>query len=118
MQFTPQQRMIINFGLAILGAIVAGGPSLFPDYIPPGAAKDIIQTCGLLLAIVSPIVGGTMSALSSNNRGPLAPADPPSIAAAHAVADLKPEDSPNKVAAVKAAAVDAVMSRDPKAGPA
>ena len=46
MQFSPNVRILINFGLAALGVIVAGGVSIFPDYIPPGIAKEIVQTAG------------------------------------------------------------------------
>jgi hypothetical protein len=110
MQFSPTQRLYINGFLLVLGVIVAGGPAIFPDYIPVGAAKNIIQTCGLLLAIVSPLVAGTMSALSSPKQGPLAPTPPAVIVAAQQLVALPVDAHPVTVAEAKATVVAAVAT--------
>lgn len=112
MQFSPNVRMIINFGLAALGVIVAGGASIFPDYVPPGVAKDIVQTSGLVLAIASGI-GGTMSVYSSPKQGPGAPTPPAVIVTAQKVAELPPDASTAVINQTKAAAVLAVDRHQP-----
>lgn len=112
MEFSPNVRMVINFGLAAAGVIVAGGVSIFPDYVPPGEAKDIVQTCGLVLAIASGI-GGSMGLYSSNKPGPLAPAEPPVVVAAKKVASLPPDASTVAISQAKVAAVAAVDDHQP-----
>lgn len=117
LQIDPNIKGYINGAIAICGVVATIGVSAFPDWIPPGIAKDIVQTSGLIFMIY----GGLNSAgnfLSSNKPGALAPPDPPAVAAAKKVADLTPDDPPGKVIAVKAAAIDAVQLRNPKAGPA
>ena len=113
----PNIKAIINGAVAICGVIATAGPAVFPDYIPPGEAKDIVQTAGLIFMLY----GGLNSAgnlLSSSRPGALADPGPPSVVAAQKVADLTPTDPPGKVAAVKAEAINAVQSRNPKAGSA
>ena len=104
--------MVINFGLAALGVIVAGGVSIFPDYVPPGVAKDIVQTAGLVLAIASGI-GGSMSLYSSPKEGPLAPTPPRVIVTAQNVAALPPDANPAVIAQTKAAAQTAIVAHQP-----
>lgn len=117
MQIDPNVKAIINGAVAICGVIATAGPSMFPDYIPAGEAKDIVQTAGLIFMIYGGLnAGGNL--LSSSKPGALAPADPPSVVAAQKVADLTPDDPLSKVNATKQAAIDAVTARNPKAGPA
>ena len=113
----PNTKAIINGVVTVCGVIGQIGVTAFPAYIPAGIATDIVQTASLIFMIY----GGMNTAgnlLSSNKSGALAPADPPSIAAARKVVDLTPDDSAAKIAQVKAAAVQAIQSRTPSAGPA
>lgn len=113
----PNVKGYINGAIAICGVIATIGVSAFPDYVPQGVAKDVVQTACLIFTVYGAL-NSAGNFLSSNKPGAFAPADPPAVVAAKKVADLTPDDSPNKVAAVKAAAIDAVQSRNPKAGPA
>jgi hypothetical protein len=86
MQIDPNIKGLINGGIAICGVVTALGVSVFPDYVPPGVAKDIVQTASLIFAIY----GGLNSAanfLSSSKPGYLAPKDPPVVVAAQKVAE-------------------------------
>jgi hypothetical protein len=113
----PNVKGYINLGISLCGVVAGLGVAVFPDYVPPGVAKDVVQTAALIFALY----GGINSAgnfLSSNKPGALAPPDPPSIVAARAVVALTADDSPAKVDAVKQAAYVAVQTRDPSKGPA
>ena len=119
MAFTidPNTKAWINGTVAVCGAIAAIGIGAFPDYVPKGVATEIVQTAAFILAVY----GGLNTAgnlFSSNQPGALAPPDPPSIAMARNVVNLTPADSPSKIAEVKAAAINAVQTRDPNKGPA
>jgi len=104
--------MIINFGLALCGVLSLIGASAFPDYVPPGIAKDVVQTAGFVTFIASGI-GGTMSLLSSPKQGPLAPTPPDVIVTAQKVAELPPDAHPAEIVKVKAAATLAVADHQP-----
>jgi hypothetical protein len=112
MQINPNLKGYINLGVAICGVIATVGVSAFPDYIPSGVAKDIVQTAGLIFMIY----GGLNSAgnfLSSSQPGALAPQDPPVVVAAEKVAALPPSSTPKQIAAVKADATAAVAAHQP-----
>ena len=81
MQIDPNVKGYINLGVAICGVIGTVGVSAFPDYVPSGVAKDIVQTASLIFMVY----GGLNSAgnfLSSSKPGYLAPQDSPLVAAA------------------------------------
>lgn len=112
MQIDPNVKGIINGGVAICGVVATIGVSAFPDYVPPGVAKDIVQTAGLIFMIY----GGLNSAanfLSSNKPGLLAPAEPPVVVAAKKVADLTPDAPRIQVEAAKNSAIAAVADHHP-----
>lgn len=66
------------WGFAVVSVIAAGGSQIIPSYVPAGTAKDIVETCILIVAVV----GGMSSAshfLSAPTPGPLASPAPPSV---------------------------------------
>jgi hypothetical protein len=70
----PVVSQWISVGIAAAGVVALATPSVFPDYVPPGIAKDIIQTAGLMTFIT----GGVQTVLhrySSSDPGPGAPQD-------------------------------------------
>ncbi len=108
----PNVKGYINGAIAICGVIATVGVSAFPDWIPPGEAKAIVQTAGFIFMIY----GGINSAgnfYSSNKPGALAPADPPVVAAAKAVVDLPLSAGPATIAQVKKIATEAVIDHNP-----
>lgn len=103
----PNVKGYVNAAISICGIVATLGVSVFPDYVPSPVAKDIVQTAGLIFAIY----GGLNSAgnfLSSSKPGGWAPADPPVVTAASAVAALPPNAPFTEVASAKAAAKAAV----------
>lgn len=76
----PQVAQWVSVGLSVAGVLATLAPSAFPDYIPPGAAKDIIQTAGLVTAISSG-VHAMLHRYSSSEPGPGAPPDAPEVRA-------------------------------------
>lgn len=108
----PNVKGYINGAIAICGVIATIGVSAFPDWIPPGEAKAIVQTAGFIFMIY----GGINSAgnfYSSSKPGALAPADPPVVVAAQAVASLPPTANPAVVAQTKKIAQEAVVEHQP-----
>jgi hypothetical protein len=83
MQVDPKVSAWIMGVTTFLSIVVGLGVKGFPDYVPPGAVLDIVQTAALLLAIVSGMATG-LHLYSSSEPGPLAPPDPPSVEAAAA----------------------------------
>jgi hypothetical protein len=70
----------ISIGIATAGAVGVLTPSVFPDYVPSGVAKDVIQTAGL----VSVLTGSVQTFLhrySSSDPGPGAPQDSDAVKA-------------------------------------
>lgn len=89
MQIDPNVKGYINGAIAVCGVIATIGVSAFPDYVPSGVAKNIVQTAALIFAVY----GGLNSVgnfLSSSKPGALAPADAPVVVAAQKLADLPP----------------------------
>jgi hypothetical protein len=112
MQIDPNLKGYINLGIAVCGVVATLGVSVFPDYIPSGDAKDIVQTASLIFMIY----GGLNSAgnfLSSSKPGYFAPPDPPVVVAAEKVAELPPTASSGAIAAAKSSAVAAVAAHQP-----
>jgi hypothetical protein len=108
----PNIKGYINGVVALCGAIAAIGASSFPDYIPQGIAKEVVQTAGFVLAIYGVLnAGGNF--LSSSKPGALAPPDPPVVVAAQAVADLPKNASPATVVLTKKVAQEAVVEHQP-----
>jgi len=108
----PNVKGYVNGAIAVCGVVATIGVSAFPDYVPSGVAKDIVQTAGLIFAVY----GGVNSVgnfFSSSKPGALAPADPPVVTAARAVAALPPDARPSQIDAVKASAVNAVDRHQP-----
>jgi hypothetical protein len=108
----PNIKGVINGAIAICGVIATLGVSVFPDYVPPGEAKDIVQTAGLIFMIYGGLNSGA-NFLSSSKPGALAPPDPPVVVAATAVADLPPNAGREQIAETKAAATTAVTDHQP-----
>lgn len=113
MQLDPKTAMIIKIVLALLTAISTGTLSL-TGIVSPQTATLIVAVAATLVTIL----GIVMSAYSSSTPGPLAPPDSLSVIAATKVANLTADDSLSKVNTTKQAAIDAVTSRNPKAGSA
>jgi hypothetical protein len=112
MEIGPNVKGYINLVIAICGVIGTVGVSAFPDYIPPGVAKDVVQTAALIFAIY----GGLNSAgnfLSSNQPGLFAPKDPPVVVAAKKVAGLPSTATSAAIAGAKASAVSAIDAHQP-----
>lgn len=112
MQINPNLKGYGNLFIAVCGVIGTVGVSAFPDYIPSGIAKDVVQTAALIFMIY----GGLNSAgnfLSSNQPGLLAPNDPPVVVEAKKVAALPASASPQDIAATKADATAAVAAHQP-----
>jgi hypothetical protein len=108
----PNVKGYINLVVAVCGVIATIGVHAFPDYLPAGAAADIVQTAALIFAIY----GGLNTAgnfLSSSQPGLLAPPDPPVVVAAQAVADLPKSASPVAIDLAKLAATNAVAAHVP-----
>jgi drug/metabolite transporter (DMT)-like permease len=85
----PQVGQWLGIAFAVAGFVATLGPSQFPDYIPVGVVKDIIQTAGFSALIG----GGIMTVLgrySSSAPGPGAPQDSPRVQAA-VIEDKKDE---------------------------
>jgi hypothetical protein len=108
----PNVKGVINGVIAICGVIATLGVSVFPDYVPPGEAKDIVQTAGLIFMIYGGLNSGA-NFLSSSKPGALAPPDPPVVAAAIKVAELSPSANPAVIAQTKKAATEAVIDHQP-----
>lgn len=111
MQISPKVAIWVNVVLALLTLLSSGGLNL-AGIVSPGTAAQIVTWSGAGIVVIN----GVMHAFASSTPGPLAPPDAPSVVKAQAVADLTPSDPLSKVKAVKAAAIEAVESRDPKAG--
>lgn len=100
MQIDPNVKGVINGIVAICGVVAVIGTSAFPDYIPQGVAKDIVQTAGLIFAIYGGLNSGA-NFLSSSKPGFLAPRDAPVVVAAQKLADLPPSAPPGDIMAAK-----------------
>ena len=112
LQIDPNVKGVLNLIIAICGIIGTIGVSAFPDYVPPGVAKDVVQTASLIFMIY----GGLNSAgnfLSSSKPGALAPPDPPVVVAAEKVAALPPSATPSQIDIAKHAAIMAVGQHQP-----
>lgn len=110
MQIDPNIKGYINGAVAICGVIATLGVSVFPDYVPSGIAKDVVQTAGWIFMIYGGVNSGA-NFLSSNKPGLLAPPSPPPVVAAQKVADLTAADaSPVAIQTAKAQAVQAINS--------
>lgn len=66
----PKISFVLNIVIATLAVIVAGGPHMFPEYVPAIWAGAIVQTAAFVVAIVSG-VNGAMHGFSSPTKGPL-----------------------------------------------
>jgi hypothetical protein len=111
MSIDPNVKAWINGAVALCGAIATLGVSVFPDYVPPGIAKDVVQTAGLIFMLY----GGANTAgnlLSSNKPGALV-TDPPVMVGARAVADLPKNADPGTIALTKKVAQEAVVEHQP-----
>lgn len=76
-EISPKVGMCVFGAMTVIGA---AGTVIFPDYVPPGAAKAIVQTCLFCTTVVSGLALGS-HAYSSSTPGPLAPPDSPATAA-------------------------------------
>jgi hypothetical protein len=112
MQIDPKTQSIILGILTALGILAAMSPSVFPSFIPPGEAADIIKTAGFVSTIATG-VGAAMGLWSSSKPGVLAPADPPVVAAATRLADLPPSASAGEVNRAKTAVTNAAATHNP-----
>lgn len=104
MQIDARTQAIALGAVSALGFIAALTPSMFPSFIPAGAAADIAKSAGLVAGLVG-AVGTGMGLFSSSRPGPLAPADPPIVAAATALADAPQSEKHEAAIALHAAAV-------------
>ena len=112
LQIDPNVKGVLNLVIAICGIIGTIGVSAFPDYVPPGMAKDVVQTASLIFMIY----GGLNSAgnfLSSSKPGALAPPDPPVVVAAEKVAALPSNATTLQITVAKQAATAAVAQHQP-----
>ena len=112
MQINPNVKGALNLAIAVCGVIGTVGVAAFPDYVPPGVAKNIVQTAALIFMVY----GGLNSAgnfFSSNQPGALAPKEPEVVLAAKAVAALPASATPSDIAAAKSDAAAAIASHQP-----
>lgn len=100
MQIDPNVKGVINGIVAICGVIGVIGVAAFPDYVPQGVAKDIVQTASLIFAIYGGLNSGA-NFLSSSRPGFLAPADAPVVVAAQKLADTPLTAPAGDIAAAK-----------------
>lgn len=112
MQIDPNIKGVINGVVALCGVLTLIGTSAFPDYIPQGIAKDVVQTAGFIFTIYGAL-NSAGNFLSSSKPGALAPADPPVVVAAQAVASLPASADPATVALTKKVAQEAVVAHQP-----
>jgi hypothetical protein len=77
----PAVTQWVGTAFGVAGFVATLGPAAFPDYIPVGIAKDIIQTAGFCSLIGGGIMG-VLGRYSSSEPGPGAPPDPPIVKAA------------------------------------
>lgn len=66
----PNMSAAINAVAAVLGVLATMSPSMFPSYIPAGAAANITQTAGFVMAIWGS-VNGVLHITSSSTPGAL-----------------------------------------------
>ena len=66
----PNTAAIFHAVMAVLGAIAAASPSIFPAFVPSGVATEVIQTSGLLMLILS-AVAGALQVTSPSTPGAL-----------------------------------------------
>lgn len=72
MNIDPRVSAALNGVIAVIGFVVAGGPQIFPSYIPAGVATDIVQTGGFVLGVAGAL-NAALHLYSSPVAGPLAP---------------------------------------------
>ena len=94
MQIDGKTQAIALGVMSALGFIAALTPSMFPGFIPAGAASDIAKSAGLAGGLIGAI-GTGMGLFSSSRPGPLAPPDPPVVAAATALANATTVEQAN-----------------------
>jgi uncharacterized membrane protein len=90
--------------MAALGFIAALTPSMFPSFIPAGAAADIAKAAGLAAGLMGAI-GSGMGLFSSSRPGPLAPQDPEVVKAATKLAEARTSDDAKTAAKMVTAAM-------------
>jgi hypothetical protein len=66
----PNTSAIINGVFAVVGAIAAMKPDMFPAYIPGDVSVSIIQTCGMAMVFFG-AVNGALHLTSSSSPGAL-----------------------------------------------
>jgi len=110
MQINPATAMWIKILIAICTAITTGGLSL-TGLVSAQTATSIVAIAGGLTVVL----GIVMTAYSSSAPGPLAPADPPVVAAATRLAELPVTASAADVNRAKSAVTNAA-ERQPAKG--
>jgi hypothetical protein len=108
MQISPQVSIWLNVALLLLTAI-AGGTLSFSGIVSPETAVHISAYAALAVSALNIVLHG----YTNSTPGPLAPADPPVVKAATAVADLPPNASPALISKTKAAIDAAVEAHNP-----
>ncbi len=108
----PNVKGYINAAIAVCGVVATIGVNAFPDWIPPGDAKAIVQTSGFIFMIYGAL-NSAGNFLSSSKPGALAPADAPVVVAATAVANLPKNADPGTIALTKKVAQEAVVEHQP-----
>jgi hypothetical protein len=108
----PNIKGYINGVVALCGVLTLIGTSAFPDYIPQGIAKDVVQTAGFIFTIYGAL-NSAGNFLSSSKPGALAPPDAPVIVAATAVANLPKNADPGTISLTKKVAQEAVVEHQP-----
>ena len=70
---SPKVSYYLNLAVCVLAIIVAGGPKMFPGYVPDALATSIVQTCAFVVAIAAG-VNSYLHGVSSAAAGPFAAA--------------------------------------------
>ena len=67
---SPTVSMYLNIAMAVIGVVAMLTPTAFPEYIPAGIVRDIIQTAGLMTTIWTG-VNAALHSTSTSQAGPL-----------------------------------------------
>ena len=104
----PKTELWIKNALLILN-LVANGSITFAGLVSPQTAIAIVAVAQILISVL----GSIMTAYSSSKPGPLAPADPPVVAAATRLAELPSTASAAEVNRAKSAVTNAAATHIP-----
>ncbi len=66
----PNVSAAINAAVAVIGVLAAMTPAMFPSYVPAGAAAEVTQTAGFVMALWGG-VNGVLHLTSPSTPGAL-----------------------------------------------